>query len=237
MTRKKVTADTPDCSITDCGRKALNSRGWCNAHYLRWRRHGDPTAGKPSPAARGEPREWMRRHLTHQGGECLLWPFGRTGAGYGAIYDNGPQQLAHRWVCEQVNGPAPTASHEAAHTCGNGHLGCVHPGHLYWGTGVENAADRDCHGRTPKGERHPHAKLTNEDVLEIYALRGRQSARAVAKQFGVAAGTVSWIWTGRSWSWLTGDHDDKHRATRRAAFSRRALSRRSPERLGGLRSG
>lgn len=29
------------CSILDCERPAL-ARGWCNKHYSRWKRHGDP---------------------------------------------------------------------------------------------------------------------------------------------------------------------------------------------------
>ena len=34
------------CSIIGCDRKA-RSRGWCSAHYMRWSRLGDPTAGAP----------------------------------------------------------------------------------------------------------------------------------------------------------------------------------------------
>jgi hypothetical protein len=34
------------CCIVDCDRSAANGkRGWCNRHYLRWLRHGDPEAG------------------------------------------------------------------------------------------------------------------------------------------------------------------------------------------------
>lgn len=29
------------CSIEDCGKK-VTARGWCSAHYTRWKRHGDP---------------------------------------------------------------------------------------------------------------------------------------------------------------------------------------------------
>jgi LAGLIDADG endonuclease len=29
------------CSIVGCNRRP-SSRGWCNAHYLRWKRYGDP---------------------------------------------------------------------------------------------------------------------------------------------------------------------------------------------------
>jgi hypothetical protein len=32
------------CVIEDCERKQ-HVRGWCNAHYKRWLRHGDPKAG------------------------------------------------------------------------------------------------------------------------------------------------------------------------------------------------
>jgi hypothetical protein len=32
------------CSVTDCDKPA-HCRGWCNAHYLRWQRHGDPLGG------------------------------------------------------------------------------------------------------------------------------------------------------------------------------------------------
>jgi hypothetical protein len=32
------------CSVKDCGLPVL-ARGWCTAHYQRWRRHGDPLAG------------------------------------------------------------------------------------------------------------------------------------------------------------------------------------------------
>lgn len=35
------------CSIEGCGKPAKN-RGWCSAHYTRWRRHGDPLAGAAS---------------------------------------------------------------------------------------------------------------------------------------------------------------------------------------------
>lgn len=36
------------CSIDNCGRPAT-ARGWCGAHYQRWRNHGDPLGGGPTP--------------------------------------------------------------------------------------------------------------------------------------------------------------------------------------------
>lgn len=39
------------CSIDGCSANVV-ARGWCNRHYLRWRNHGEPTAGGPSPTVR-----------------------------------------------------------------------------------------------------------------------------------------------------------------------------------------
>jgi len=33
------------CSIDDCGKKHYGN-GWCNTHYTRWRRNGDPLVNK-----------------------------------------------------------------------------------------------------------------------------------------------------------------------------------------------
>lgn len=212
------------CAVDGC-HKPIHLRQWCNGHYIRWRRHGAPTAGGPVQAGRGEPGRWMREHLDYRGEGCLIWPFGRTGSGYGAIYDGGPQQLTHRWVCEKIHGPAPTVRHEAGHTCGRGHEGCVHPGHLYWASPVDNAQDRWDHGTQPHGESAPNVKLTEAQVLVIWALRGKQTNEATAKQFGVSKGAICWIWTGRSWSWLTGAHNAGHSARRRAQSMERRRGR------------
>lgn len=60
------------CSIDGCS-KTPKSRGWCTAHYNRWRRHGDPTAGNHTFGPQAflspdvlEDLEWMAR-----GGESL----------------------------------------------------------------------------------------------------------------------------------------------------------------------
>lgn len=36
-------ADEAICSIEECGNPVFNVRGWCQKHYVRWLRHGDPT--------------------------------------------------------------------------------------------------------------------------------------------------------------------------------------------------
>lgn len=36
---------TETCVISDCSKPRL-ARGWCEGHYRRWRRHGDPLGGR-----------------------------------------------------------------------------------------------------------------------------------------------------------------------------------------------
>jgi len=39
----------PTCSVEDCEKAvAIKSRGWCSAHYQRWRAYGNPLDGGPS---------------------------------------------------------------------------------------------------------------------------------------------------------------------------------------------
>jgi len=205
MTRKKVTADTPDCSVTGCGKKAQSSRGWCNAHHLRWRRHGDPLGGASAHASPGALKAWIIEHAGHSSDECLIWPFSRSPSGYPNSMGFGDQVTpAHRVMCTVAHGEPPTATHHAAHSCGNGRGGCISPRHLRWATPLENAADKTAHGTTVRGEAVGGAKVSESTVLEIYALRGG-GQRTVAKQFGVTRKIVRAIWRGDTWAWLTGE--------------------------------
>lgn len=136
------------CTVDGCD-KAHQAKGLCGAHYMRLFRHGDPLGGGTSP---GEPQEFYRNIvLPYAGKDCLTWPFSRNAAGYGRIWVDGGMRTVSRRVCEEVNGPPPTPKHEAAHSCGKGHLACVTKGHLSWKTPKENCADRIIHG--PRSER------------------------------------------------------------------------------------
>lgn len=42
------------CAAPDCHRP-VNCRGWCPAHYQRWKKYGDPLAGPPFRKPRGAP--------------------------------------------------------------------------------------------------------------------------------------------------------------------------------------
>jgi hypothetical protein len=128
------------CRIRNCSRQS-SARGLCNKHYLRMRQAGTLAIGKYSK--RGAQRKWLEEHSTHSGDDCLIWPFDvRDKFGYGRT--NGT--TASRAMCSLAHGPAPTNKHEAAHTCGQGHLGCVNPKHLHWATHKDNYKDREHYG-------------------------------------------------------------------------------------------
>jgi hypothetical protein len=103
-------------------------------------------------------------------------------------------------MCELVHGFAPSDNHEAAHSCGNGHLGCVNPNHLRWDTPSGNAADKYEHGTLLYGEKHPRVKLTLAQAEEIHrrAWEG-ESGQVLSAEFGVSEGNVSMIKYGTSW--------------------------------------
>lgn len=183
------------CSIHDC-QKPVAHRGLCAAHYKRLLRHGDPLAGR---TFEGVPVKYFRETvLGYEGTDCLIWPFTRNPHGYAIV----GQRLASRIACEARNGPPPTSRHQAAHLCGNGHLGCVTKAHLVWKTHTENQADRITHGRSNRGDRAASVKLTAEQVRQIRSLRGAVSQEALATSYGVSRGAISHIMNRTSWGWL-----------------------------------
>lgn len=184
------------CSIPDCGRLATR-RGMCTLHYMRWWKYGDPLAGGTEI---GEPERFFTGVvLTYEGDECLTWPYAKTGKGYGWI----GRGLVSRRVCEEIHGPPPMPDHEAAHSCGNGHLACCTKGHLSWKTPTENQADRLVHDTHIRGERSVTAKLTESDVRQIKLLKSTGTSQVeIASKFGVSPAAIHAVWTGKSWAWL-----------------------------------
>lgn len=188
------------CSIQGCEREH-KARGWCKMHYARWSKYGDPNKTVTAPT--GEPANFYGNMvIAFDGDECLPWPYGTNGVGYGKLWLDGRVRYVHVLVCEHVNGPPPTPKHEAAHSCGKGHLGCVNPRHLSWKTRAENHADKLIHGTHLRGENHPSTKLTNSDARAIRSLRGSTTQREIALKFAVSEKTVNAIQMGRKWSWL-----------------------------------
>lgn len=154
-------------------------------------------SGRKTP--NGEAHRYFREVvLAYDGDECLLWPYGRVGGGYGKVWHEGKTHLVHRLVCEEANGPPPTG-HVAAHECGNGHLACVTKAHLHWKTKAENEADKLAHGTHSRGELNGNAKLTSAEVSTIRMLKGVASQREIARKFGVKQTQVCRIQQNENW--------------------------------------
>ena len=52
------------CAVDDCDRGAT-SRGWCDKHYQRWRKHGDPLKLVNIPGRKCDVDECSRPHSAH----------------------------------------------------------------------------------------------------------------------------------------------------------------------------
>lgn len=185
-----------ECTVEGCERPKRTG-GLCQMHYQRFRRHGDALAGRTPD---GAPDRYLRDVvIPYAGDDCLIWPFTRVAEGYGQIRRDGRRQRVHRLVCEAVHGLPASSGLVAAHSCGNGHLGCVTPRHLSWKTSQGNALDAIEHGTFPRGERHGNAKITAEIASDIRALKGRLSQRKIGKLFDISGAHVAHIHAGRLW--------------------------------------
>lgn len=123
----------------------------------------------------------------------------------------------HQVVCTTFHGRRPTPNHEVRHK--NGNRTDNRARNLAWGTSLDNARDRERHGRTARGLRNgaytkPHmrrrgelngnSKLTAKKVRRI--LRDRRSQSNVARSYGVTQALISHIKLGYVWSHVTGIH-------------------------------
>ncbi len=183
------------CSVAECG-KPVRLKGYCESHYRRQLRHGNPLAGcRP----RGEAYAWLLAHTSYASDDCLIWPFYKK-RGYGAVtLPGGKQTPASRQMCILAHGEPPSLSHVAAHTCGKGSDGCVNPRHLRWATQSENEADKRLHGTALLGERHPHTSLTESDVRAIRLAARQLSSTQIADLFGISSSGARAIIRGRTW--------------------------------------
>lgn len=187
------------CSIEGCGHP-VRCKHLCSIHYERLR-----TRGTLELSRKGAAWKYLKEVvLSYEGDDCLIWPFAKFSNGYAQVSIGKPKKklLAHRLICRRVHGQPPTPAHEAAHSCGQGGIGCVTPNHLRWALHVDNEADKLRHGTLARGEKNGRHKLTERDVQQIRMLSGMLSQRNIALRFGISQTTVSDIVTGRKWSWL-----------------------------------
>ena len=119
------------CSVDGCER-LHSARGWCSAHYQRFRREAGGTL--PRVTTYGMPLEDRVLTFFTKGEGCWIW---RTtnGSGYGVIKVSRRMRAAHVVMYELMVGPVPPGM-LVDHRCRQ--RACVRPEHLRLATNKQN---------------------------------------------------------------------------------------------------
>jgi hypothetical protein len=141
-------------------------------------------------------RFWDKINITEDNG-CWEWTGATNNDGYGQFGVHGNIVIASRSSWEIAHGPIPHGLF-ALHRCDNPK--CCNHNHLFLGTKLDNAIDRDIKGRSrySLGESHYKSKLTEADVLEI-RLHPEITTIEYGKRLGVSQGNISCIRLRKSW--------------------------------------
>jgi hypothetical protein len=138
---------------------------------------------------------------------CWLWTSPKANTGYGQIGSGKRKSKllsAHvaSWILHFGKKPAGLF---VCHDCPDGDQKlCVNPAHLWLGTTDQNMKDAANKGRTPKGERHGRAKLTNKQIKEIRSRRMAKMKHAeIARIYGVGRENIGMILRGKTWKHVT----------------------------------
>lgn len=109
-------------------------------------------------------------------------------------------KLIHQLICEAFNSPRPKGMWVLHGVAGKQ---CNLPSNVYWGTPKQNMADKKRDGTNNHGSRHGHAKLTDEIVIEMFALRKQGlTHQAIADRYDVTADCPGRIFRGERWQHL-----------------------------------
>lgn len=186
-----------ECSVESCGKPAT-VRGYCPAHYKRWRLYGDPLTLRQHQLHGLSLAERWAAYVPDRGEGCWEWSGFRDPNGYGRLNIGNVPKLAHRISWELHRGEITSADH-ILHRCDN--PSCVRPEHLFKGDHALNMADKMAKKRhrygVSRGEANPHSRLTEDQVKEIRASTG--ASERVGLLYGISGRNVRDIRNRKSW--------------------------------------
>lgn len=123
---------------------------WLSQHAPSWSgKLEKPPAQKPRASRVGRKRveairTFVERNRDYRGQECLMVP-GSVRDVPATVEFCGKKIRAARYMLLLTQGTPSSDGMQAQHKCGNGHLSCVNPAHLKWGTPGDNIGDANIH--------------------------------------------------------------------------------------------
>lgn len=135
-----------------------------------------------------------RRGARDRAKGCLIWTGGQNGSQYGAVWLDGKVMQVHVVSYFLHKGPVPKGC-VVAHSCDESL--CFEPTHLFAKSQRQNMVDALKRGRLLV------ARLSEDEVREVLALKGKENALSVATRFGISKRQVFRIWSGKQWGHLS----------------------------------
>lgn len=139
---------------------------------------------------------FLEKVIKDQSG-CWLWNGAHGGRGRPRMWNGKKAEYAARVSYELYKGNINNLY--VCHTCDNGL--CVNPDHLFLGTAADNSKDMANKNRSTKGSKNKHAKLNENDILDIKHRRLvlKQQVNYIAKHYNVERRTITRIIHNQTW--------------------------------------
>lgn len=162
-------------------------------------------------------RFWSKVDRIDDESSCWTWKAGVCRRGYGKFWCDGATYRAPR-IAYYLNTGEDPGDDLILHCCDNS--SCCRPNHLKRGDLAENTKDRVDRHRSPTGERwsavyadrvakqkgesHPTARFTTQQVIEMRRLyaSGAHTQRGIARIFATKQPVVQRILAGTAWRHL-----------------------------------